>query len=235
MTILQSLSNSPTFNLSAEEYLFSQRCDELIFLYVNEPCVIIGSNQVLENEVDVEFCKENDIQVLRRISGGGAVYHDTGNLNYCFISNRVTGRMSLDTEFLNPIIAILTELHIDVHQGIRKDLWLPLDSKISGTASHVSKTRELHHGTLLYDSDLYKLKKSLSPKTHEQRIRSIASVQSPVENICSYLKEHNHFAPDAKSFFELFIKKLLDIYCTETVSELSREEISMIKPLYSLI
>ena len=108
MTILQSPSNSPTFNLAAEEYLFSQRRDELIFLYVNEPCVIIGSNQVIENEVDVEFCKDNNIQVIRRISGGGAVYHDTGNLNYCFISNREPGRLSLDTEFLNPIIEILT-------------------------------------------------------------------------------------------------------------------------------
>jgi len=92
MTIIHSHSNSSSFNLAAEEYLFSERQDDILFLYVNEPSVIIGSNQVIRNEVNLNFCAENNIRVVRRMSGGGAVYHDLGNLNYCFITNKTEGK-----------------------------------------------------------------------------------------------------------------------------------------------
>ena len=88
MQIIHSTFNSPTFNLAAEEYLFFERQDDLLFLYVNEPSVVIGCNQAIRNEVDLKFCEQNEIQVVRRMSGGGAVFHDLGNLNFCFISNK---------------------------------------------------------------------------------------------------------------------------------------------------
>ena len=104
MQIIYSPSNSSTFNLAAEEYLFLNRQDDLLFLYVNEPSVIIGCNQAIKNEVDLDFCAENDIRIVRRMSGGGAVYHDLGNLNYCFIKNKVAGEFPLGGEFLLPIV-----------------------------------------------------------------------------------------------------------------------------------
>ena len=82
MNIVVSRSNTPAFNLAAEEYLFSRKEEDFLFLYRNEPSVIIGSNQAVLNEVDPDFCIENDIRIIRRLSGGGAVYHDLGNFNY---------------------------------------------------------------------------------------------------------------------------------------------------------
>lgn len=178
---------------------------------------------------------ENNIPVFRRISGGGTVFQDRGNLNYCFISNRIQGNSPLSVDFLKPIVTILSDLQIEVKIGKRKDLWLPGGHKISGTASHVGKSRELHHGTLLYDSDLNKLEESLSPKDIKPENRKIASVHSPVANIRSYLKENNYNAPEANFFFKLFTEKLLSLYGLDSISKLRNEELPGIIPLQPVL
>ncbi len=121
--------------------------------------MIIGSNQAVRNEVDPDFCIEHDIRIIRRLSGGGAVYHDRGNLNYTFIQDSTGAPLS--ARFLEPVVTVLHKLDIPVEIGKRKDLWLE-GYKISGTASHVSRGRELHHGTLLYDTDLEMLQRALT-------------------------------------------------------------------------
>ena len=208
MQIIHSTSNSPSFNLAAEEYLFNSQTDDLLILYVNEPSVIIGNNQVVQNEVDVEFCVENNVEILRRMSGGGAVYHDLGNLNYCFIANRVEGKSALNADFLQPIVDILHTLSVPVTIGVRKDLWLPGGFKVSGTASHVNKKRELHHGTLLIDTNLDNLHKTLSPKNKNLLIKGTASVSSKVKNINTFLQESGSmfFIPDFLREIELYFK-----------------------------
>jgi len=231
MIIIQSTSHSPTFNLATEEFLFSERQDEILFLYVNEPSVIIGSNQAILNEVDFDFCSENNIQVVRRLSGGGAVYHDNGNINYCFIKNKIPGGFPLGGEFLQPIVQVLSDLLIDVQIGKRKDLWLPGRHKISGTASHISKTRELHHGTLLYDTELEKLQKALTPKPITTKTKAIASVPSTVKNIRSYFEEQCQFTLSTEDFFQLITRKLLDLYTLDTISFLSKDDILQIQQL----
>jgi len=190
MTIIHSHSNSSSFNLAAEEYLFSERQDDILFLYVNEPSVIIGSNQVIRNEVNLNFCAENNIRVVRRMSGGGAVYHDLGNLNYCFITNKTEGKSLLSADFLLPVVETLKLLNVPVEIGKRKDLWLQGGFKVSGTASHVSKNRELHHGTLLYDTDLDKLQKSLTVEDKDESLKGIVSVPSVVKNLKNSLQEN---------------------------------------------
>jgi len=191
----------------------------------------MGRNQDVFSEVDIDFCTSNNIPVFKRLSGGGTVYHDSGNLNFCFISNRVQGESPLNTVFLQHIVKVLADLQINAEIGIRKDLWLPGGNKVSGTASHISKKRVLHHGTLLYDADLDLLGKSLSIKIAVKNSRSIASVHSQVINIRSYLKDKNQEAPDSVSFFELIVKKLLEYYCIESLTELSKVELAMIIPL----
>jgi len=191
----------------------------------------MGRNQDVFSEVDIDFCTSNNIPVFKRLSGGGTVYHDSGNLNFCFISNRVQGESPLNTVFLQHIVKVLADLQINAEIGIRKDLWLPGGNKVSGTASHISKKRVLHHGTLLYDADLDLLGKSLTIKNAVKNSRSIASVHSQVINIRSYLKDKNQEAPDSVSFFELIVKKLLEYYCIESLTELSKVELAMIKPL----
>jgi len=231
MILIHSNSHDASINLAVEEYLFSHRSEEILFLYVNEPCVVVGRNQDVLSEVDKYFCAENRIPVYKRISGGGTVYHDKGNLNYCFISDRVQGESPLNEGFLKPIVDVLAALQVEALIGKRKDLWLPGGHKISGTASHVGKTRILHHGTLLYNADLDILEKCLAAKSTGIPSRAIASVPSPVKNIRSYLSENRHYAPEADSFFELIIQHLLSLYGLESVTILTPEEESVIQPL----
>jgi lipoate-protein ligase A len=99
MKIIQSLSNSPIYNLALEEYLFSEFQDDFLLFYVNDKSVIVGSNQSVRNEVNLEFCKANNIQLVRRKSGGGAVFHDLGNLNFSFIRNKCTDKNTLSGDF----------------------------------------------------------------------------------------------------------------------------------------
>jgi len=230
MHIIQSLSTSPTFNLAAEEYLFSERGDELLFLYVNEPSVIIGSNQVLRNEVNEAFCTEHHLCIVRRMSGGGAVYHDQGNLNYCFIRNKTAGEFPLSGEFLQPVVKVLHTLQIDVQTGKRKDLLLPGGYKISGTASHIGKIRELHHGTLLYDADLEKLNQSLTVKEKDVSLKGIASVPGTVKNIRTFIEEQSGDSPDSAAFFHLLILEFASYYHSP-VTTLTDAEITAIRTL----
>lgn len=231
MILLFSTSNSPTFNLAAEEYLFSERTDDLLFLYVNDPSVIIGCNQAIRNEVDLEFCAQNEVRIVRRMSGGGAVFHDLGNLNFCFISNKIDGKTSLNNDFLKPIVKVLTDLGVPVEIGKRNDLWIQQKYKITGTASHISKNRELHHGTLLYNSDLEILQKSLSPVQKDESVKGIASVSSPVMNIKTFMTEKGIESPSTTGMFNKIIQKLLELFSLEKCSELNENEIEKIEIL----
>lgn len=231
MQIIFSHSTSPSFNLAAEEFIFSERQDDLLFLYVNEPSVIIGSNQAIRNEVNLDFCSENGIQVLRRMSGGGSVYHDFGNLNYCFITNKIKGKSPLSADFLLPIIQVLNTLNIPAEIGKRKDLWLPGGFKISGTASHITKNRELHHGTLLYDTDLSKLQNSLFVRNKNIELKGIPSVPSVVKNIRTFMEEQNLTTYSSIVFFQLFAEKLCQLFNAENISSFSETEIAHIQLL----
>ncbi|MDD5184479.1 MAG: hypothetical protein PHS84_04370 [Paludibacter sp.] len=163
------------------------------------------------------------------MSGGGSVYHDFGNLNFCFISNKTNERSSLNPNFLKPIVEVLNALGIEVEVGKRKDLWLPGGFKISGTASHIGKKRELHHGTLLYDTDLYRLQKALSTVQSKTIIKAIPSVPSPVKNIRNYLREQNLPATDINDFIVNFTGVILRLYKLETVTFLSEAELEKIQ------
>lgn len=197
MQILISPSLNPAFNLAAEEYLFLHSTENVIFLYVNNSCVVLGSNQVLRNELNQEFCRTENIPVLRRMSGGGTVFHDTGNLNYSFITQGNGRPADMTGAFLQPVVAALSEMGIEATIGRRKDLWLDGKYKISGTASHISRGRELHHGTLLFDADLQKLQKALAADKPDHNLRGTASVPSPVMNIREYMRRNG--MPDMNS------------------------------------
>lgn len=208
MKIFVSDRRDPAYHLALEEYLFYQEKEEFALFYVNSPSVIIGCNQVWENEVDADYCTQQGIPVLRRMSGGGAVYHDSGNLNYSFITNQSDNRTSLSAEFLQPVVAALTHFGFQAVVGKRKDLWLPDGNKISGTASHIAAKRELHHGTLLYNSDLDKLAGALNPVKKEQKTKGIASVPSPVKNIIDYLREYQLLIYKNEEFFVQLIHQI---------------------------
>jgi len=231
MRLIVSESHDPAYHLALEEYLFNQLAEEFALFYVNSPCVIVGCNQVWENEVDAAFCKKHQIPVLRRMSGGGAVYHDYGNLNYCFIKNQSGAGTSLNAEFLKPVVIALTYFGFQPIVGKRKDLWLPDEYKISGTASHIAAKREMHHGTLLYNSDLKKLTAALNPGKKDQNIKGIASVPSPVKNILNYMKEYNLPQYDNAVFYKHIIRKIkpvLDLKESFMLDSLAEEQINLL-------
>lgn len=215
MKIIVFQSHSPYFNLAAEEYLFSLGEGDFLLFYVNDSSVIVGANQVLTNEVNVDFCRSNNVQVARRMSGGGTVFHDAGNLNYCFITDKNPEKAAMDTDFLKPVVEVLGKLNIQAQVGKRKDLWLPAGFKISGTASHISKNRILFHGTLLYDTQLETLENTLNVKNKNTDLKGIASVPSPVKNIKKYLIETNQTAKEKEAFFDDFIASMAKYFQSE--------------------
>ncbi len=223
-----SPSTAPAFNLAAEEYFFSAR-EEYVFLYVNHASVIVGYNQAVANEVDMDFCIDNDIRIVRRLSGGGAVYHDSGNLNYAFISDKK--EMPLSADFLLPVVHVLQQLDIPVETGKRKDLWLPGGYKVSGTASHVSKGRELHHGTLLYESNLEHLRRSLNPEKRNLIAKATALVPSPVKNIRSFLREEERNPFSFREFVRRFMDGTMNYFNIAALTTLSPDEVEAIETL----
>jgi lipoate-protein ligase A len=228
MRFILSRSTNPGFNLAAEEFLFLRQSEETLFLYRNEPCVVIGCNQSILAEADTTFCASQGIGLYRRLSGGGAVFHDLGNLNFCFITNRIPGHSPLGAAFLEPVVTVLHVLDIPVVVGARKDLWLPDGFKVSGTASHVGKTRELHHGTLLYDTSLELLQRCLTPNSAGKIKAAVASVPSPVRNIRDFSREKGLEEMDTQAFVEKFSQKLLHDQSDLVPIDFTSEEVAEI-------
>jgi lipoate-protein ligase A len=195
MTIARSLSHDPEWNLSLERELLEWD-EDFLLLYINSPCVVIGRNQSPEAEADLAYCRLHRIPVLRRISGGGAVYHDLGNINYSFITGKGTAPL-LDAKPHAPIIAALKTMGVDARTGLRGELTVG-GRKISGTAAYVSDRREMFHGTLLFDTDMAHMSKALSGNgsatsngsstcNNSSRGRRIASVPAETINLRSLL------------------------------------------------
>lgn len=203
--LLYSIHKPASFHLAAEEILLRGQ-GEYLLLYINPQSVVIGSNQAWQHEVNSGFCHQNEIQICRRSSGGGAVYHDKGNVNYCFVHDKEDE--PLDGSFLLPVMESLLKLGMATFQGERKDLWVKYadqDYKISGTASEIKVKRVLHHGTLLFNTDLEKLEKALKSEVRLQRPPSTASVPSPVMNLRSYLELNDKAVYSTLQFLEKLV------------------------------
>ncbi len=234
MNLVRSYSNSPSYNLALEELLFSEYDDDFLLFYINAPSVILGSNQAVQNEVDSVFCAQNEVAVVRRKSGGGAVYHDMGNLNFSFIRTNSDNSMATTADFLIPVVSWLAEMGVSVHIGERKDLWTADGFKVSGTASRVRKNRVLQHGTLLFDTNQQKLAGALAAKDYDMTLKATASVRSKTKNLRRY------FETDKVPMFMMadFVNTLLTIvgeyYATQLKTNLDfdQEKINQLETFY---
>ncbi|TYB78553.1 lipoate--protein ligase [Bizionia myxarmorum] len=181
--------NNPKLNLALEEYAlrnFDGSTDYLLF-YINEPSIIIGRNQNTLEEINQEYIDENNIHVVRRISGGGAVYHDLGNLNFSFITNHDGKSISNFKKFTAPVIRVLNDMGISAELKGRNDIEVN-DKKISGTAQFSTGKRMISHGTLLLDTDMGEVVKALQVKMSKIQSKGHKSVRSRVANISEFLK-----------------------------------------------
>jgi len=181
----------PRMNLALEEYAlrhFGEEDDYLLF-YINEPSIIIGRNQNTLEEINDEYVRKNGIHVVRRMSGGGAVYHDLGNLNFSFITKYKKEKLNNFLKFNEPVIQILNEMGVPAEMSGRNDI-LANGRKISGNAQFSTGKRMFSHGTLLYCTDLDEVKHALNVKMSKIQSKGHKSVRSRVANIIEFLDDN---------------------------------------------
>jgi lipoate---protein ligase len=195
---------NPYFNLASEEYLLKRSGEDLFLLYRNIPTIVVGKHQNTLAEINLPFVQKQGVLVARRISGGGTVFHDQGNLNFAFFTSGKEGELVDYRKATQPIMEALREMGLEVKLGKRNELLLK-GRKISGTASHVFKNRVLHHGTLLYSSEMGNLSEALKGEKERFTDRAVKSVQSHVTNIRDHLEE----PVDVETFQEQILNHML--------------------------
>ena len=177
-------------NLAIEEHLLRNYMidEEILLFYINGPSIIIGRNQNTIEEINQQYVEEHNIHVVRRLSGGGAVYHDLGNLNFSFISNSGHENIQNFKKFTAPVVKVLNEMGVPAELGGRNDI-LVEGRKVSGNAQYISGNRMVSHGTLLFNSDLSVVSESLNVKANKIESKGIKSIRSRVANISEFMPE----------------------------------------------
>ncbi|MEH7012048.1 lipoate--protein ligase [Neobacillus niacini] len=180
----------PRINLAIEEYALKNLDinETYLLFYINEPSIIIGKNQNSIEEINTEYVESNGIHVVRRLSGGGAVYHDLGNLNYSFITKDDGDSFHNFRKFTEPVIAALKQMGVNAELSGRNDI-LAEGRKISGNAQFSTKGRMFTHGTLLFNSEMDHIVSALRVKKDKIESKGIKSVRSRVANISEFLTE----------------------------------------------
>lgn len=216
----------PWFNIAAEEFIFRNIAEETFMLWRNRPSVIIGKHQNAFAEVNHAFMKANDIKVVRRISGGGAVYHDQGNLNFTWTSYGNPNNLVDFERFTYPIVLALRDLGLRVEVGKRHSLYLN-GLKISGNAEHAFKNKVIHHGTLLFNSDLQALDSAIKPSSIKFEDKAVKSVRSNVTNISNYLSQQISI----EAFSDFVFSKIMQYNPASKKYSLSDDDITEINTL----
>lgn len=186
---IQVDTTDPAFNLALEEYVFENLSKEFNYfiLWQNASTVVVGRHQNTFNEVDEAFIRKNNITVVRRLSGGGAVYHDLGNLNFTFIQDAAGKEPDLAL-FCHPVAEAIRTLGANAEVNGRNDITVN-GMKFSGNAQYVKNGRVMHHGTLLFDSQLEVAAKALRPDPEKIKAKGVASVRSRITNLKPLLPE----------------------------------------------
>ncbi|MBW6535697.1 MAG: lipoate--protein ligase [Mariniphaga sp.] len=203
MLCIQLNNNDPYFCLAAEEYLMKNFSEDIFMLWQSENTVVVGKHQNAMAEINYPFVHRNNITLARRISGGGTVFHDAGNVNFSYIKNVNSPAEISFKLFTQPIVEALARLKITATTSGRNDL-LVEGKKISGNAEHVFKNRVLHHGTLLFNSNLETLGQSIKVIPGKYHGKAVQSNRSVVTNILPFLK--NQWTADDFSSFLLDVQ-----------------------------
>lgn len=233
IVFLESPSFDPSFNLALEQYVFEEmpKEKEYFMLWQNENAIVVGKNQNTAEEINAEYVRENHVRVVRRLSGGGAVYHDLGNINFTFVMN------AGETEELNlrvfgaTVVGALKNLGVIAELNGRNDITVE-GKKFSGNAQYIKNGRILHHGTILFDSDLEKISAALKVSKDKIESKGLKSVRSRVVNLREYLPDNYTLAEFKKTFKEYLFEEVECQYIfteadLERVREIQRERYDM--------
>ncbi|WP_438347361.1 lipoate--protein ligase [Paenibacillus sp. FA6] len=181
--------HDPAINLAIEEYALKHLSmdESYLLFYINQPSIIIGKHQNTIEEINQEYCKENNVQIVRRLSGGGAVYHDLGNLNFSFITKDDGRSFHNFLKFTQPVIDALQKMGINAELTGRNDIQVG-EQKISGNAQFSSRGRMFSHGTLMFNLNLDNVQASLNVNPEKFKSKSTKSVRSRVANISDLME-----------------------------------------------
>ena len=186
---IETGSEDPCYNLAFEQYLLENKTEgDWLMLWQNDNTIVVGRNQNTLTEINTAFVEEHNIKVVRRITGGGAVYHDLGNLNYSFITDAEEDALHSIHRFTEPVCAALRKMGVEASASGRNDI-LVNGRKVSGVAQRICNGRILHHGTLLFDSDSETVSHALNVDPEKYQSKGAKSVRARIGNIRNELNE----------------------------------------------
>lgn len=226
MLCIKHHSTDAYFNIATDEFIFKHLKEDCFMLWRNDNAIIVGKHQNSNAEINVEYVKEKGIKVVRRLSGGGAVYHDLGNLNFSFTRTGDSDEMVDFQRYTKPILEVLRSLGVNAKFEGRNDLTID-GKKFSGNAEHVVKNKILHHGTLLFSSEMKDISGALKVNPLKYQGRAVKSVPNRVTNISEHL--------DEKITLDEFTDKIMD-HITSTFEdakmyEFTEEDLKKIQEL----
>ena len=224
MIYLEKQSTDPYYNIAAEEIALKSRNEDILMLWINDESIVVGKHQNTIAEVNQNYVSKHDIPVIRRLSGGGTVYHDNGNINYSVITTVENKERSIDFQkFTDPIVKFLEKhghratFHGKTNLGIN-------GQKFSGNAAHIFRNRVIHHGTILFNSDLNKLEQSIMPNKADVNDKSIKSVRANIVNLINLIPEINTIV-DFKEHLKQFLFDYYTIVNSQVFSTNEQAEI----------
>jgi len=230
MLLLANKNNVPELNLATEDCFLNDALnfDDAVMLWRNNPSIIVGRYQNTIEEINYPMVKKIEIPVVRRLSGGGAVYHDLGNINYTFFLRMNKRKDFSISGLLNPVIEVLRKLGVPAEHSGRNDITVQ-GRKISGNAQYLSGDRLLHHGCILFSTDLEMVGDILMVDPDKFVSKSVKSIRSRVANISEFLKS----SLDVEEFMELLLKEMTEGGVQKELAyfRLKREEIERIASL----
>lgn len=186
MLFILSRSDQAPFNIASEEYILSHFEEDVFLLYRNGPSIIVGRNQNTLAEINLPWVREHEIPVVRRLTGGGTVFHDMGNLNFSFIMARSANEESGFAKYTAPVLAALQELGVDARLEGRNDLMIQ-GLKFSGNARAVHPNKIQQHGCILFESKIADLSDALKANPLKFRDKAVKSIAKRVTNVCEHL------------------------------------------------